>query len=180
MSERGFPVEDFEEHAADVSADHPHVVAFYRSAHGVWLANERGGASSEDLRQALVHYGKLLDDLLGDAAEDEPLTRDTSEAPTCAQRAFGHPHLLERRPVVGSPLAREQSRAVGQLETEIHLQAAVIGGARIGPRSFVTVNARPRAEMRRMHRDSLCTSRDVFPGANACLRIGRRTREREP
>jgi hypothetical protein len=82
MSERGFPVEDFEEHAADVSADHPHVVAFYRSAHGVWLANERGGASSEDLRQALVHYGKLLDDLLGDAAEDEPLTRDTSEART--------------------------------------------------------------------------------------------------
>ena len=80
MSERGFPVEDFEQHAADVSADHPHVVAFYRSAHGVWLANERGGASTEDLRQALVHYGKLLDDLLGDAPEDEPLSRDSSEA----------------------------------------------------------------------------------------------------
>ena len=82
MSERGFPVEDFEQHAADVSADHPHVVAFYRSAHGVWLANERGEASTEDLRQALVHYGKLMDDLLGDAAEDEALTRDTSDART--------------------------------------------------------------------------------------------------
>jgi hypothetical protein len=82
MRERGFPVEDFEQHAADVAVDYPHVVAYYRLAHGVSTANERGQASTQDLRQALVHYRLLFNDLLGAGAEDEPLTRDTTDART--------------------------------------------------------------------------------------------------
>jgi hypothetical protein len=79
MGERGYPTDDFEQRAADVSVDHPHVVEHYRAAHTVWAANERGQASTEDLRQALVHYRALFDELLGGAgAADTPVSRDTA------------------------------------------------------------------------------------------------------
>ena len=64
MRERGYPVEDFEQRAADISVDHPQVVDDYRAAHGVAEANERSEASTEDLRQSLVHYRSLFEDLL--------------------------------------------------------------------------------------------------------------------
>jgi hypothetical protein len=64
MRERGYPVEDFEQRAADVSVDHPQVVDDYRAAHAIAAANERSEASTEDLRQALVHYRSLFEELL--------------------------------------------------------------------------------------------------------------------
>lgn len=68
MRERGYPTDDFEQRAADVSVDHPHVVENYRSAHAI---TERGDADTEDQRQALVHYRALFDELL----ETEPANR---------------------------------------------------------------------------------------------------------
>jgi hypothetical protein len=76
MGERGYPTDDFEQRAADVSVDHPHVVEHYRAAHTVWAANERGEASTEELRQSLVHYRALFDELLG-GGSDETQSRDT-------------------------------------------------------------------------------------------------------
>jgi hypothetical protein len=64
MRERGYPVEDFEQRAADVSVDHPEVVNNYRAAHGIAIAHGREKASTEDLRQAIVHYRSLFDELL--------------------------------------------------------------------------------------------------------------------
>src|ERR687883_202969 len=64
MRDRGYPVEDFDQRAADVSVDHPEVVNNYRAAHGISIAHERGKASTEDLRQALIHYRSLFDELL--------------------------------------------------------------------------------------------------------------------
>lgn len=64
MRERGYPTHDFEQRAADISVDHPHVVESYRSAHSVAEAHERGEASTEDLRQSLVHYRSLFEELL--------------------------------------------------------------------------------------------------------------------
>ena len=64
MRERGYPVEDFEQRAADVSVDHPEVVNNYRAAHGISVAHEREKATTEDLRQAMVHYRSLFDELL--------------------------------------------------------------------------------------------------------------------
>jgi hypothetical protein len=76
MRDRGYPVDDFETRAGALSVDHPHVVQNYRAAHGVWAANERGEATTEDLRQSLVHYRSLFEELLGGGAADEPVTRD--------------------------------------------------------------------------------------------------------
>jgi FtsZ-interacting cell division protein ZipA len=68
MRERGYPVDDFEQRAADLSVDHPDVISNYRAAHAISVANERGKASTEDLRTAMVHYRALFTELL----ETEP------------------------------------------------------------------------------------------------------------
>ena len=66
MRERGYPVEDdFERRAADVSVDHPVVVENYRAAHTISSRAVDGEASTEDLRQALVHFRALFSELLG-------------------------------------------------------------------------------------------------------------------
>jgi len=64
MAERGYPMEDFDSRADLVSVDHPTVVENYRSAHDTYLAYDRGDASTEDLRQAMVHYRSLFGELL--------------------------------------------------------------------------------------------------------------------
>jgi hypothetical protein len=64
MEARGYPMGDFEQRAADISVDHPHVVRDYRAARKIALANERGEANTEDLRQAMVHYRSLFEELL--------------------------------------------------------------------------------------------------------------------
>jgi len=64
MRDRGYPVDDFEQRAADVSVDHPQVAENYRAAHAVYQANEQGLASTDDLRQAFVHYRSLFAELL--------------------------------------------------------------------------------------------------------------------
>jgi hypothetical protein len=64
MRERGYPVEDFEERASIVSVDHPNIVHEYRAAHGISLANDNDRASTEDLREAMLHYRSLFDELL--------------------------------------------------------------------------------------------------------------------
>jgi FtsZ-interacting cell division protein ZipA len=64
MQTRGYPVGDFEQRAADVSVNHPQVVEHYRAAHTIAQRDERGEAETEDLRQAMVHYRALFEDLL--------------------------------------------------------------------------------------------------------------------
>jgi hypothetical protein len=65
LRERGYPVEDFEQQADDISVEHPDVAENYRAAHALALANDQGLASTEDLRQAFVHYRSLFAELLG-------------------------------------------------------------------------------------------------------------------
>jgi hypothetical protein len=67
MRERGYPVEDFDTRAADLSVEHPVVVENYRAAHGIAVAHERGKADTEALRTALRHYRQLFDELVGSA-----------------------------------------------------------------------------------------------------------------
>jgi len=70
MQARGYPIGDFEQRAADVSVNHPRVVQNYRAAHDIALRRGRGEANTEDLRQAMVYYRDLFDELL----ETEPIT----------------------------------------------------------------------------------------------------------
>lgn len=64
MGSRGYPMSDFEQRAADVSVTHPNVVQNYRAAREIVARHGRGESSTEDLRQAMVHYRSLFDELL--------------------------------------------------------------------------------------------------------------------
>jgi hypothetical protein len=64
MQKRGYPVGDFDARAADLSVEHPRVVSNYRAAHAIADANANGRANTEDLRQAMVSYRTLFQELL--------------------------------------------------------------------------------------------------------------------
>ncbi len=64
MRDRGYPVDDFEQRAADISVEHPDLVEKYRTANGIARASERGDASTDDLRHSVRHYRALFVELL--------------------------------------------------------------------------------------------------------------------
>jgi len=68
MQTRGYPVGDFEQQAADLSVDHPVVVENYRAAHAIAPRKGSAQTTTEDLRQAMVHFRTLFDDLAGSNA----------------------------------------------------------------------------------------------------------------
>jgi hypothetical protein len=64
MKTRGYPLSDFDQRAADISVDHPRAVENYRSAHEIALRVGQNGASTEDLRTAMIHYRALFEELV--------------------------------------------------------------------------------------------------------------------
>jgi hypothetical protein len=66
LSEIGYPTDDYDERLATLSVEHARTLDQYRAAHDISVRNEQGAASTEQLRQALVHYRALFADLLGD------------------------------------------------------------------------------------------------------------------
>jgi hypothetical protein len=61
---RGYPMGDFEQRAADISVEHPQVVDNYRAAHDIAIRDQRGQATTEELRRAMQHYRNLFEDVL--------------------------------------------------------------------------------------------------------------------
>jgi len=73
MKTRGYPISEFDQRAADLSVHHPRVVDNYRAARDIAQRHRRGEATTEDLRQAMVYYRGLFQDLLEDREHaDEP------------------------------------------------------------------------------------------------------------
>ena len=64
MQARGYPIGEFEQRAADLSVDYPLIIENYRAAHDIAMRHSEGKASTEDLRQAMVHYRLLFQELL--------------------------------------------------------------------------------------------------------------------
>lgn len=81
MITRGFPVADFEQRAADLSVMYPDFVSNYRNAHDIAMKNQRNGTSTEELRQAMVYYRSLFEELLG-AEEINDIDVEEKEAVT--------------------------------------------------------------------------------------------------
>jgi hypothetical protein len=71
MSARGYPVDDFEQRAGDISVDHPGVVEHYRSGHDIAMRHARGEASTEDLRRAMIDYRALFEELVNEDVSAE-------------------------------------------------------------------------------------------------------------
>jgi hypothetical protein len=94
VRDRGYPTGDWEDQSALLSVEHARTLGSYRDAHDIFLKAQRGRATTEDLRQALVHYRDLFADILGVRPDDGQLpaatvsgqpadsrTVSTSEAP---------------------------------------------------------------------------------------------------
>ena len=64
MQVRAYPVSDFEQRAADISVQYPALVSNYRAAHEIAIKNEQKTANTEELRQAMLYYRSLFDELL--------------------------------------------------------------------------------------------------------------------
>jgi hypothetical protein len=75
MAARGYPMGDFEQRAADISVNHPGVVQNYRSAREIVVRHVKRQSTTEDLRQAMVYYRSLFDELL---ATTNPQTTTTN------------------------------------------------------------------------------------------------------
>jgi ribosomal protein L13E len=95
IAERGYPTGDYDDQLANLSVEHARTLGHYRDAHEISRRSQRGEASTEDLRQALVHYRALFSDLLGtdpaktetrtDSIRTEPDATDTSDTAAPAQ-----------------------------------------------------------------------------------------------
>jgi hypothetical protein len=72
IAERGYPTGDYDDQLANLSVEHARTLSHYRDAHEISTRSANGEASTEDLRQALVHYRALFADLLG----TEPVKTD--------------------------------------------------------------------------------------------------------
>jgi len=80
IAELGYPTGDYDEQVAQLSVEHARTLGRYREAHEIHLANERGEASTEQLRQAVVHYRALFAELLGE--DPVPTATPTEQAAT--------------------------------------------------------------------------------------------------
>jgi hypothetical protein len=69
MRERGYPTDGFDQEAADLSVEHGSAVNDYRMGHDISHRNEHGEVSTEELRQALVHYRRILVSVVGNESD---------------------------------------------------------------------------------------------------------------
>jgi hypothetical protein len=81
MAERGYPVEQHDQVLADLSVEHSGILGRYRAAEEISGKAAAGTASTEDLRQAMVHYHALFADLLGEPADSDPADQGPRSAP---------------------------------------------------------------------------------------------------
>ncbi|MGX6602287.1 hypothetical protein ACWKSP_09165 [Micromonosporaceae bacterium Da 78-11] len=89
IAERGYPTGDYDDRLSNLSVEHASTLQHYRDAHDISLRSKDGSASTEDLRQALVHYRSLFADLLG--ADPVPSATD-SLTPAPRTPADDEPH----------------------------------------------------------------------------------------
>jgi hypothetical protein len=77
IAARGYPTDDYDDRLSHLSVDHARVLSDYREAHEINERNQRGEATTEQLRLAVLHYRSLVTELLGDEAVGQP--SDTGE-----------------------------------------------------------------------------------------------------
>jgi hypothetical protein len=70
MEARGYPTQPYDQTLADLSVEHASTLDHFRAAHDISQKASAGTASTEDLRQAMIHYRALFAELLGDPASD--------------------------------------------------------------------------------------------------------------
>ena len=124
MAERGYPMQDFDARADLVSVDHPDVVDNYRVAHGIHERARQHQASTEDLREALLRYRSLFEDLLRPdgqeavpAGQAVPEPRRPVSDPAASDRPVTDRPVTDR-PVTDGPVGGRPARSQQATEVE--------------------------------------------------------------
>jgi hypothetical protein len=149
MGERGYPTEGYEQQISDLSVEHASTIDRYRQAHDISTRAEAKKASTEDLRQAMVHYRALFTELL-DTDEDAVANgRETSGAATepgnAAETRADEPVA---EPVAAEPVA-EPAGTTERDATEAEARDEVAGEG-----AEARTGARKRSGRRTARRDS--------------------------
>jgi len=95
VAARGYPVSDYEDRLAHLSVEHAKVLNHYRDAHEISTRNDAGKATTEELRQALVHYRELFADLLG----ERPVGESSSSGAVASSSTVGPAEAVAGTPV---------------------------------------------------------------------------------
>jgi hypothetical protein len=125
MEARGYPMKDFDAQAELVSVDHPDTVENYRFAHAVGQRSQTQQVGTEDLREALLRYRSLFDELLrpedngaeGSGAADGTIGQAQPAGASSRQRVTAGPEVQD-----------PATRATGQTDG-----SAAMGGDGAGP-----------------------------------------------
>ncbi|HTK63430.1 MAG TPA: hypothetical protein VL595_13690 [Pseudonocardia sp.] len=126
MSARGYPVEDFDQRADDLSVSHPQVTQHYREARKIAKANEDGSADTEDLRKAVTSYRSLVKALLTDGDSGGHDRKATSSG---HDRSSDHDDAeRSSRPDAGRPDTGRSDMGKGDSDTGRNGQAATANG----------------------------------------------------
>jgi len=100
MRDRGYPTDGFEQQAADLSVEHGAVINHYRDGYHIRTRHDRAEATTEDLRQALVHYRKIFQSLVGDGKAEAPQV-EPRQAGVPEAREAADDHQVDRSRVNG-------------------------------------------------------------------------------
>lgn len=112
MRKRGYPTDNFDQRADDISVEHPEVVEHYRAAHHVAMAQERGDAGTEELRKAAISYRSLVQALLEDKSGGGERNGSSDHTPRARQQSEEQPESRsERSSRDGSEQRSEQASA---------------------------------------------------------------------
>ena len=113
MRDRGYPVEGHDQTVADLSVEHAGTLEQYRTAHTISERAAAGEASTEDLRQAMVHYRALFSDLLGEPAsqQDESMGAASGPGPRAAAAMDADPSRDPAATVPDEPMPDEPATA---------------------------------------------------------------------
>ncbi|MGN6793950.1 MAG: hypothetical protein ACTHJW_16305 [Streptosporangiaceae bacterium] len=125
LQDRGYPTEGFEQILADLSVEHARNLEHYREAHAISESSANGSASTEDMRQAMIHYREMFDDLLGDK---DAVDHETSASARTDEVGAG-------RPTSEPNGAMPPSVAPAQADDSANADAAVAGERAGDPRS---------------------------------------------
>ena len=92
LNDRGYPTEGFDQILADLSVQHARTLEHYRAAHSLSESGANSSGSTEDLRQAMIHYRAMFDDLLvGDADSQQAAAGSDGLPGTPAENGYGAP-----------------------------------------------------------------------------------------
>lgn len=86
MQDRGYPTDDVEEQAGLLSVQHGRIVDNYRAGHRIEQVTTSSRSDTEQVRQGMLHFRTVFEELLGDDGEgyraDEPADRAVAAGPS--------------------------------------------------------------------------------------------------